>query len=226
LTVDPLALVLLLGLGTWSALDGTSVGQVLLSRPLVSGTLAGAILGDPALGLLVGALLEAVHLVDFPVGAVRLPEPGPGAVPGVAAAFLLGGAGGLALGVGLGTLLGRLAGYTIVRLRHLNERILAGILEGPVTPGGLSRRHWLCVGADAARGGVLTTLGLAVALAIPPAVAGWWPLSRTATVALLLLPAGLSVGAMARRWSRTRVGKGGLVAGIVAGAIVGLVLGG
>lgn len=224
--MEPLALVLLLGLGTWSALDGTSVGQVLLSRPLVSGTLAGAILGDPALGLLVGALLEAVHLVDFPVGAVRLPESGPGAVPAVAAAWLLGGPGGLALGVGLGALLGRFAGYTVIRLRHLNERILSGILEGGVTPGELSRRHWLCVGADAGRGALITALGLAAALALPAAAAGWWPFSHPATVALLLLPAGLSAGAMARRWSRSRAGKGGLVAGIVAGVLMGLFLGG
>ena len=51
-----LALVALLG-GVL-ALDGTSVGQFMLSRPVVAGALTGWMLGDPALGLLIGTLLE------------------------------------------------------------------------------------------------------------------------------------------------------------------------
>ena len=48
-SVVPLAL-----LGSWAALDGTSIGQIMVSRPIVSATLAGWLVGDPATGLLVG----------------------------------------------------------------------------------------------------------------------------------------------------------------------------
>ena len=56
-----LALVALLG-GVL-ALDGTSVGQFMLSRPVVAGALTGWMLGDPALGLLIGTLLELYLLL-------------------------------------------------------------------------------------------------------------------------------------------------------------------
>ena len=56
------------------ALDATSVGQFMLSRPLVAGALTGWMLGDPALGLLIGTVLELYLLVSFPSGGARFPE--------------------------------------------------------------------------------------------------------------------------------------------------------
>lgn len=226
MTVEPSVLLLLLALGTWSALDGTAVGQILLSRPLVSGGLAGLAVGDPALGLLVGGVLEAVHLVDFPVGAVRLPEAGPAAVPGVASAWILGGPGGLAVGVLLALLLARLGGASIIRLRQLNERLLEPVLEGPATPGAVAARHWLCVGADLARGTVLTALGLGAALLLPRSLGEAWPLTLAPTVLLLVAPAALPLGALIRRWAPKGPGRGLLVAGLLAGALMGLLVGG
>lgn len=224
--LEPLVLVWLVVLGAWSALDGSSFGQVLVSRPLVSGVLTGFLLGEPVTGLLVGAILEAVHLVDFPVGAVRLPEPGPGAVPAVAAAGLLGGAGGLAVGVGLGALMARLAGYTVIRQRHLNERIIAPLLDGRASPRDVAVRHWLCVLTDGVRGAVLTAAGLAVAISIPPPVVAWWPLETRATVLLLFLPAALAGGALLRRWTRASPGRVALAVGLASGVLVGLFVGG
>jgi mannose PTS system EIIC component len=225
-TVEPSSFLLLLGLGTWSALDGTSVGQFLISRPLVSGALAGLVMGDPTLGLMVGGILEAVHLVDFPVGAVRLPEPGPAAVPGTAAAWILGGAGGLAMGVLLALVLARLGGASVIRLRQLNERILEPLLDGPAAPEAVARRHWICIGADLGRGAALTAVGLGVVLLLPPALAAAWPLAMGTTVLTLAAPAALPLGAMVRRWTRGAPARGLLVAGLVGGAVLGLLLGG
>jgi hypothetical protein len=224
--MEPGVLLLLLALGTWSALDGTAVGQILLSRPLVSGALAGLAVGDPALGLLVGGILEAVYLVDFPVGAVRLPEPGPGAVAGVVAAWTLGGSGGLALGVLLALLLGGLGGHSVMRLRQLNERLLKGLLDGPATPAAVARRHWLCIGADLTRGAVLTAVGLGVAFLLPPTLAAAWPLAPGPTVLLLVAPAALSLGALLRRWASGLPPRGLLLAGLLGGALLGLLMGG
>ena len=55
MTADLLPLVLLGGV---LALDATSVGQFMFSRPLVAGALAGWVVGDAALGLSVGVVLE------------------------------------------------------------------------------------------------------------------------------------------------------------------------
>lgn len=57
--------------GTAVALDLVSVPQVMITRPLVAGTVAGVILGDPAAGAAVGAILELFALDLLPVGAAR-----------------------------------------------------------------------------------------------------------------------------------------------------------
>ena len=75
-------------LGGLLALDGTSVGQFMVSRPLVAGALVGWLLGDPATGVAVGAILELYLLVSFPTGGSRFPE---GATATVVAVALLAG---------------------------------------------------------------------------------------------------------------------------------------
>ena len=73
-------------LGGVLALDGTAVGQFMVSRPLVAGALTGWLVGSPAVGLAVGALLEAYLLVSFPSGGARYPEGATAAVVAVASA--------------------------------------------------------------------------------------------------------------------------------------------
>ena len=61
-------------LGAVFGLDVVSFPQAMLSRPLVAATLAGAFLGSPEAGLLLGATLECFALESLPVGASRYPE--------------------------------------------------------------------------------------------------------------------------------------------------------
>jgi mannose/fructose/N-acetylgalactosamine-specific phosphotransferase system component IIC len=63
---DWFPLSLLLGL---LALDTTAVGQFMVSRAIVVGPLVGWILGDPGLGLALGALVELIWAGDLPVGS-------------------------------------------------------------------------------------------------------------------------------------------------------------
>src|SRR3954471_14228937 len=86
-------------LGGLLALDGTSVGQVMVSRPLVAASLGGLVVGHPAAGMAIGVVLEALHLAVLPVGASRYPEGGPAAaVAGAAyAAYAPAGGGSAAL---------------------------------------------------------------------------------------------------------------------------------
>src|SRR6187549_2171976 len=117
-------------LGGLLALDGTSVGQFMFSRPMVAGTLAGGLIGAPMEGFLVGALLEIYLLVSFPVGGSRFPEGGPAAVVAAAATDA---PGGLALGVGMGLLWGQVGGLSVTALRMANARLAPDPARSKVT---------------------------------------------------------------------------------------------
>ncbi len=70
-------------LGGVLGLDMVSFPQVMLSRPLVSATLAGALVGRASAGLLIGIVLELIALETLPFGASRYAEWGTaGAVGG------------------------------------------------------------------------------------------------------------------------------------------------
>ncbi|KIH76579.1 PTS system, mannose-specific IIC component [Geoalkalibacter ferrihydriticus] len=55
-------------------LDRTAVGQFMVSRPIVAGPLTGWLIGDPLVGLQVGALVELLWLGRLPVGAAIPPD--------------------------------------------------------------------------------------------------------------------------------------------------------
>ncbi len=56
-------------LGGLLGLDRTAVGQFMVSQPLVAGPLTGWLLGDATTGLVIGAVLELIWLLDMPVGS-------------------------------------------------------------------------------------------------------------------------------------------------------------
>ncbi len=76
-------------LGGLLVLDTTAVLQILVSQPLVSGTLLGWILGDIALGLRLGILLQLLWLNQLPVGGAKVPEGNLGAVVAVILVFMV-----------------------------------------------------------------------------------------------------------------------------------------
>ena len=92
MTGEPAGWAVAVLLGAALTLDGTSVGQFMLSRPLVACTLAGAAAGSAALGAALGVVLEALHLAVLPVGASRYPE-APAAAVAAATVFTWAGGG-------------------------------------------------------------------------------------------------------------------------------------
>lgn len=208
--------VLLAALGSVLTLDAVTVGQFMISRPLVAGGLAGLLLGDPATGLLVGAILEVFLLVVVPSGGGRFPETGPAVVVGTAGAVWIGAAGGLAVGVAVALLLGQLSALTQGGQRHLNERWMPDPSAGHVPAASVWRGHVWSIALDAVRGFAVTGLGLLGVLELRPLVGGSWPLSADQTRALLLIGAFVSLGIVARGLLRGRRWIV-LVAGIVAG---------
>jgi mannose PTS system EIIC component len=174
--------LVLIGLGAIVALDATSLGQLMLSRPLVAGTLAGTIFGMPLEGALLGALIEALALGILPVGAAKYPETGTAAVAAVGALGLSGAAplpGTLLLALMYGILCERLFGMTVVAGRYVNERLVhAG--DAAFAPHRLDqaveRRHLASMTLDIARGAIVTAVALIVGVPLLRAAVPLWSL--------------------------------------------------
>lgn len=213
---------LLVLLGAWVALDGVTVGQFMVSRPLVAGFLAGWILGDPATGVAVGALLEVYLLVAVPAGGARFPEPGPATVVGAAAAVWIGGPEGLALGITGGLVLGQVGAWSQTQLRKGNGRLVPLPGEAAVTPASVVRGHLAAIALDALRGAVLTGAGLAAVAWLTPHLAPGWLLDEATTRALLLVGGMVSLGALARGEAPGPGRAALLIGGLALGLLVGL----
>ncbi|MEN8375476.1 MAG: PTS sugar transporter subunit IIC [Gemmatimonadota bacterium] len=158
-------------LPTWAVLaavggivgvDATSVGQFMISRPLVAATLGGWVFGRPAEGLVLGIALELFELCILPVGATRTPEGGTGALAAGAAYAVAGPVGfaavPIALAVAFGLLAERLAGETVTALRRLNARLVGErALTAIRSSSALTARHTAAIGLDFLRGAVVST---------------------------------------------------------------------
>ena len=157
----PLAL-----LGGVLGLDVVSFPQAMISRPLVAATLAGALIGQPLNGLLIGVALEMFALETLPFGASRYPEWGSASVVGGAlfAAEPAAGAGALAVAI-LGALaVAWVGGHSMVGLRRLSavwaRRHRRSLEAGDYrTVVGL---QLFGLTADLVRGALLTVIGLMV----------------------------------------------------------------
>ncbi|MDX1566299.1 MAG: PTS sugar transporter subunit IIC [Longimicrobiales bacterium] len=217
-----LEILVLALLGGALTLDQTSFGQFMLARPLVSGALAGWILGAPEAGILAGALLEVLFLPAFPVGGARFPEGGPAGVVGAAASVAAGtGAAGLALGVALGTVWGLLGGASVGALRRINERIAPQTENGEVQPARIVAGHVSGLVLDFCRGSVLTGVGVVVAELVGPEAGAAWPLAETTTVRALAVVATLSLGGLLGGLGGWKRAPGYLAGGLLLGALVG-----
>lgn len=154
-------------LGGAVGLDGTSWPQVMISRPLVAGTVGGALLGSAADGFLAGAVLEIMALPYLPVGAARTPDVGlAGLLAGGAHAAAGQGAAGLAGAVLGGLIAGWVGGWSTRWLRVLNGRLVNPPEEVGAHPDLVESRHRWGLRLDFIRG-LAVTGGLLV-----PAVIG------------------------------------------------------
>jgi len=157
--------LILLGWGTLVGLDLVSVPQVMIARPIVAGSIAGAILGDVWTGLELGVLFELFQYDVLPVGAARYPEYGPATVAAVSAAHAAAGTVGIGIGAFVGLVTGMAGGISIHLLRRLNARATRGAsarLEAGDTRA-LVHLHVAGILRDAVRAALVTALGLGLA---------------------------------------------------------------
>jgi mannose/fructose/N-acetylgalactosamine-specific phosphotransferase system component IIC len=177
-------------LGGILGLDVVCFPQMMISRPLVGATLAGAFVGDTMTGLLVGVTLELIALATLPFGASRYPEWGSAAVVGgaIAAALRVEPAGTITVGVLATLATAWVGGWTLVKLRQWNawlaRRRRSGLEAGArgtvvgLQLGGLT--------SDLLRAMALTATAYALLFPVARAAVGLWtfsqPLSRAVTV--------------------------------------------
>lgn len=206
-------------LGGFLGLDGTSVGQFMVSRPLVAATLTGLLLGDPISGFVGGAILEFFFLPMFAVGGARFPESGPAAVAAGAAAVWIPQPAGLAVAVLLGLGLGEVGGFSVMVLRRVNGRLAADPVRDRVTPEAVVRAHVVGIVLDFFRATLLTLAGVSVAWAAGGVAPGIWPLNSDSTVGLLVAGVSVPLGMLLRGfqgWQRHRWKfAGGLAGGVL-----------
>jgi mannose PTS system EIIC component len=211
-------LLLVTLLGGLVALDATSLGQFMLSRPFIAAGLGGMLAGSPEGGIAIGLLLEALHLAVLPVGAARYPEAGTAAMAASAAyAGASGGQGALLAAVLFALLWGRIAGRTVELTRRLNARLAVPAGAQAASPGAMERRHLAAVGIDFVRGAAVTLVGVVI-LGVLLETLAWVPFRDPLTGPALALSAGAAVAASLRLFGRAQMPW------FAAGAAGGLVL--
>jgi hypothetical protein len=166
LTVDLLQLVPLAVLGAVLGLDVVSFPQAMVSRPIVAATVAGALIGQPGRGLVIGVALEFFALESLPFGASRYPEWGSAAVVGGALFAMTpdNTPAAMTFAVLAALLTASLSSTSMVVLRRWNAQrarhLQAGLARG--SGGTIVGLQLTGMTADLVRGGLLTLAALAV----------------------------------------------------------------
>jgi PTS system mannose-specific IIC component len=199
--MSPAEIAIMALLGGVLGLDTVSFPQAMLSRPIVGGTLAGALAGQPVAGLLVGATLELFAVETLPFGASRYPEWGSASVVGgvLAASGTALDAGRLCSAVLATLMVAWLGGWSMVQLRRLNAS-LARRRHDAVARGGRRTVLGLQLAgltADLTRGVLLTAAGLVVFVPLQRLVLAGWTGGADLSRAVVAATAGaVSLGAV------------------------------
>ncbi|HEX9292698.1 MAG TPA: PTS sugar transporter subunit IIC [Gemmatimonadales bacterium] len=209
-------LIALLVWGTLVGVDLVSLPQMMIARPLVAGTVAGAILGDIPTGLKLGVVFELLQYDILPVGAVRYPEYGPATVAAVATAHASAGVLGLGLGALVGLVTGLVGGVTINLLRRVNSRIIHAAAAQLETgdPSVLVRVHVGGILRDALRAALVTVVGLTLAWLARPLLGSALTVRGAMLLAVAAVAAALAAGAAG---TLRLVGRGPNLAWFAAG---------
>ena len=185
-------------LGAVLGLDVVSFPQAMVSRPIVAATLAGAFIGHPEAGLLIGVVLELIALDTLPFGASRYPEWGSAAVVGGAlfAAQPPGMPGALPASLLAALLTASISGWSMVVLRRFIatrlERTRDSIEAG--SRNALFSLHLSGMTMDLLRGALVTTLGMMVFSSLVRAIVAIWGSDSAPSRAVVVVVAAIVAG--------------------------------
>lgn len=210
--------------GVIVGLDMASVAQIMISRPLVAGTIAGLIVGDPGSGLVIGVIMELFALDVLPVGASRYPDYGLGAVVAVATAAGAPDVLGTGLGVGVGLITAYVGGVGVHLVRVLNGADVArntALLDSG-SEGAITGVHLRGLLREVLRASFVVTLGLGAALLFRHSA----PITLQGAVYLRIVAVGAAISALVTgtvRLTGRRMTMRWFVLGLVGGT-AGVVL--
>ena len=185
-------------LGAVLGLDVVSFPQAMISRPIVAATLAGAFIGHPPAGLLIGVVLELIALDTLPFGASRYPEWGSAAVVGGAlfAAQPPGMPGALPASLLAALLTASISGWSMVVLRRFIatrlERTRDSIETG--SRDALLSLHLSGMTMDLLRAALVTTLGMMVFSPLVRAIVAIWGSDSAPSRAVVVVVAAIVAG--------------------------------
>lgn len=185
-------------LGALLGLDVVSFPQAMVSRPIVAATLAGAFIGHPPAGLLIGVVLELIALDTLPFGASRYPEWGSAGVVGGAlfAAQPPGMPGALPASLLAALLTASVSGWSMVVLRRIIatrlERTRDSIEMG--SRNALLSLHLSGMTMDLLRGALVTALGMIVFSSLVRAIVAIWGSDSAPSRAVVVVVAAIVAG--------------------------------
>ena len=196
----------------------------MVSRPIIAGVLAGLAFGQPAHGLVVGAILEVFALVILPFGAARYPESGTAAAAAAAAysqtapsiidqRLLL-------LAIVFALAWEQIAGASVVFMRRVNERIAAVAPAGPDVAAEVTRRQILGFGIDALRGACAVVLGAVLGTFLLRSFSPHIAISSGVSAQFLMIGTMGMLGAVLSLFGGMKERKFAYTAGLACGALV------
>jgi PTS system mannose-specific IIC component len=210
-------------LGALLGLDVVSFPQAMVSRPIVAATLAGAFIGNPPAGLLIGVVLEMIALDTLPFGASRYPEWGSAGVVGGAlfAAQPPRMPGALPASLLAALLTASISGWSMVVLRRLIasrlERTRDRMEEG--SRDALLSLHISGMSMDLLRGGLVTITAMMIfAPLVRAIVAIWGSDSAPSRAVVVVIAAMVAGGALWKVFHSVRYVLWFLLAGLVVWA--------
>jgi mannose/fructose/N-acetylgalactosamine-specific phosphotransferase system component IIC len=212
-------------LGGVLGLDMVSFPQIMISRPIVSATVAGAFTGHPAAGLLIGAVLELIALETLPFGASRYPDWGSaGAVGGaIFAAQPMGSLGALPVSVFIALLAAMFSSWSMVIVRKRTGRYalsMRGEIDtgNPKAVGAVQLRGLVL---DLLRGIIVTLVSLVVCLPLSQYLVGTWQTDAVYSRAVVTaIAATIAAGAVWNIFHTSARAGWFFLAGLVGGAVV------
>jgi PTS system mannose-specific IIC component len=222
LAVDWWQLMPLAALGAVLGLDVVSFPQAMISRPIVASTLAGAMLGQPVRGLIMGVALEFFALESMPFGASRYPEWGSASVVGGALFAMTpdGTPAAMTLSALAALVAAQVGGLSMVALRRWNAQLARGRQAELAAGSGraVAMLQLSGMAADFVRGGLLTMFGLSAFAPLRVAILGTFTFPNTLSRAVVVSAA--SAVGLAAVWKVTSTAHGArwwLLGGLVLG---------
>lgn len=190
LAIDLVQLLPLAVLGAVLGLDVVGFPQAMLSRPIVAATAAGALIGQPERGLVLGVALEFFALESMPFGASRYPEWGSASVVGGALFAMTpdNTPAGMTMAVMAGLVTATLGGTSMVALRNWTHALATRRHEALAEGSGRAVVGLQIAGltADLIRGGLLTLGALAIFVPLRTAVLGTFTFPGTLSRAVVV----------------------------------------